>query len=143
MDSNANSFLQLMPVPFTFGAAPEDGEMAYVGPEPVLLEQGVPQGQERGFRGLYGGAALLTDQVVVVTLFGGVIAKSTAPQVGLGYQAHFLQQLQVAIDGGNIHLGIYGADMGMYILSAYVVIALLEGGQDELALWGHPVALLP
>jgi len=72
-------------------AAPEDGEMAYVGPEPVLLEQGVPQGQEWGFSGLCGGAAPLADQVVVVTLFGGVIAKSSAPQIDLRYQSQVLQ----------------------------------------------------
>jgi len=40
-------------------------------------------------------------------------------------------------------MGIPGTNLGVYILSAYVFIALLESGQDELALRGHPVTLLP
>jgi len=117
--------------------------MVYVGAEPVLLKQGALQGQKWRFRGLYSGATPLADQMVVVTFFGGMIAKSPAPQVGLGYQAQILQQLKGAVDSGDINMGISGTDQGMDILSAYVVIALLKCGEDELALWGQPVPQLP
>ena len=72
-----------------------------------------------------------------------MIAKSPAPEVGLGYQAQALQQLQGAIDSGDVHLGIFGANLGVDILSAYMVIALLKGGEDELALRGQSVTQLP
>ena len=113
--------------------------MAYIGFESIFPKQCALQWQEWRFRGLYGCATLLTNQMVVMPFFGGMIAKSPAPEVGLGYQAKILQQLQGAIDSGNVYVGIFGANPGMDILSAYVVIALLKGGEDELALRGQSV----
>lgn len=117
--------------------------MAYAGFEPVLLEQGALKGQERGFRDLYGSATPLADQVVMVSLVGIMIAKSPATQVGLGHQIKILQKLQGAIDGGDIYMWVFDAHLSVDLLGADVVIALLESGQDELALRGQPVTQFP
>jgi hypothetical protein len=40
-------------------------------------------------------------------------------------------------------VGIFGAHLGVDLLGAYMVIALLNGGEDKLALRGKPVTQIP
>jgi len=73
--------------------------MPQVSTELVFAEQGTPQRRQYRFIKVDYLAALLTDQMMVVSFTGGVISRPTSPKVGLGDQTKSLEQFQGAING--------------------------------------------
>lgn len=121
---------------FAFCAPAEERQVTYVGPEPIPLKQGLLQRQKQGLIRLGGGTTTLTDQMMMVPFIHEMVAHTPLAHVSLRYQAQALQQLQVAIDSGDIYIGILGMNLGVDILGADMVIAALKCGDNKLALRG-------
>lgn len=78
-----------------FSCAPEtvakERQVSKVSREAVLLSQNVFQGQESFLIQVSDLPAFAAHEVMMVTFFCGVISYFALAQVGLGYQAQFLQ----------------------------------------------------
>ena len=116
--------------------------MPEVGNEVVFPQQGLlKRGQQRLIK-VNDGTALPTDEVVMASLVGRVIAEPAPAEVGLRHQGKLLQQVQGPIDSGDIDVGVSGDDLGIHLFSADVVIAVLDGLEYHQPLRCQPVAPL-
>ena len=69
-----------------------------------------------------------------------VVAHPSVTQVGLGDHLQSLQQFHSTVDRRDIHLGIMGTDLGVYLLGTDVAVRFFYGSQYHYALWCQPVA---
>src|SRR5215469_15468132 len=128
--------------PAAFAAGAEHGQVPHVGLEPVLGVQRRDQGA-RGLGGQLGHpAALPADQVHMLRFGREVVARSAVPEVSVGDQAELLEQLEGAVDRGDVHAPRRLVHLGADLLRRGVVQPG-DGLQDELALWGNAVAAGP
>ena len=75
-------------------------------------------------RRFYDHSALLTDKVVVAALVDIVISRLSLAHVGLGDEVQLFEQLQGAVYGRYIGVGITGSDPGADFLGAGVAVAV-------------------
>src|SRR5215469_3091868 len=128
--------------PAAFAAGAEHGQVPHVGLEPVLGVQRRDQGA-RGLGGQLGHpATLAADQVHVLRLRREMVAGRAVPEVGVGDQAELLEQLERAVDRGEVHAPRRLVHLGADLLGRGVMQPG-DGLQDELALWGNAVAAGP
>jgi hypothetical protein len=119
------------------GAEAKDGEVVEGWAEAVVVPYGLLQGAEVGRVQLQGLAAAGADQVVVLPVLCPVVLLFPFPQVGLGYQPQASQEVQGAVDSGDVDVGIAGPDLGEDIFGAEVGVPLLQDLEDEEALGGN------
>src|ERR1700759_252629 len=84
------------------GAAAEHGQVADVGIEPLLGLQGRNQRPGHVRADLGDLPAAPADQVHVVGVLGQVVGGGAVPEVGVADHAQLFQQLQRAVDGGDV-----------------------------------------
>ena len=129
-------------LPSAVGAAAEDRQVAYVGLEAVPFVQGGDQGTDCVRADLGDPAAVPADQVHVVGVGGQVVGRRPVMEVGVGDHADVLEQLERAVDGGDVDAAGGLLDLGADLFRGRVV-ELRHRFQHELALRRHPVAAGP
>ena len=100
----------------------EDSEVAQVSLESVFAQNGPFDWIKHSLIKLKNPPALPADQVVMVSFFHGMIAEFAAAEVGLGNQPELLEQFQGSIDGGYVDVGVFGAYLLIYLLSADMMV---------------------
>ena len=115
--------------------------MAYIGGEIIILFQYLFQVIHYRFVKVNYLAAFLADQMVVMALIRRMIPDPPPAKVGLGYQLKSIEQLQCPIYRGYIQVGISCYHLGVYFLSANVVLAVFNGVQDHHSLRRQAIAL--
>jgi len=101
--------------------------MLQISDEPVLTEQSILEGSQQRFIKVNHSTTIPANKVMVMSLLHRVIPDTATAEVGCGYQAKLLEQVQGAIDGGDIDIGIFFYNLGMYFFGADVVITALNG----------------
>jgi hypothetical protein len=113
-----------------------------MGLKAVLLPQGVVKGGQHLVIQLQHLSALLADEVVMSPLTGQFVTDAPAAQVNLIDDVQLFQQLQRAVDCGDVDAGVAGPHPGIDVLSADVALAFVDGLQHHLPLRCQAVALL-
>lgn len=101
--------------------------MSQVSSEIILPDQLLPECVEQGVIQVGDCPTFLADEMVMVSFLGGVVADPAITKIGFGYQSHRLEQLQGAIDGGDVEMGVAGFDLSIDLLSAEVPLTVFNG----------------
>jgi len=120
----------------------EEGQVPHIGGKVIIPLQHQLHMVHHRFIQVNYLATLLADQMVMVALVRRMIPDPPPAEVGLGYQAKPMEQLQRPVYGGNIEVRILLDHLGVDFLGADVIIAVRNGRQDHHALRRQPVALL-
>jgi hypothetical protein len=102
-----------------------------IGFEAIFLKQLVFERIERRFVQVRYLAAVLADEVMVVSLLGNVIAHTSFAEVGLRDQIQFLQKFQSAIDRRYVGTGITTVQLLVELFGADVPVGIVERLDDQ------------
>jgi len=117
-----------------------DAEVAQVGYKAVVAQKRLLETFQRRFIKVDNSAAFAADEVVVMALVCRVVSDPPASQVCLGDHAQLFQEVEGAVDGGDVHVGVLLDYPGVYLLGADVVGAVFNCGHDHEALGSHAQA---
>jgi len=123
-------------------ATPENGEMAELNGEAMLLEDGFLHPKKQVLFKFQGSPALATDEVMVVAVFAQMILRPSLTEVGLHKRPQSLEELQVTVNGGEVDVAIAGLDPPMDLLSDGVALTLCKRSQRHEPLTGKAVTEL-
>jgi hypothetical protein len=119
----------------------KDCKVAQVSLESVFTQYRSFDRTEHSLIKLKNPPALPADKVVMMSFLYGVVAEFASAEIGLGNQTQLLEQLQGSVHGGYVHVGVFGAYLSVYLLSADMVVAAMYCGEYHQTLWRQPVAL--
>ena len=119
----------------------EYGEVVKVCFELILLLEGDPHGlQEAVVVYVQSRAAVSADDVMVALVVSHLVLVGPTPEVYLDEQTLLFQQLDGAVDGGDVYERVGLLDLFVDILSSHVPRAGSDGGKDHHPLGREPVS---
>ena len=78
----------------------------------------------------------------MMSLIGVVVAQNSLTHIGLGDQLQLFQQLQSAVYGGDIDLGVFGSNLGIDLLGTDMAFGIMYCLDHQRPLRRQPIALL-
>jgi hypothetical protein len=121
---------------------PVDTQVMQIRAEPITGEQLLFDGHQQGRVCPHFPAALAADEVEMRTMLVRCVHDPAVPQVGTADKAHIHQQIERAVNGGEVQRFTAHLDYGEDFLSGHVMIAVSNRIYDHLPLRGNPAAAL-
>jgi hypothetical protein len=121
---------------------PADTQVMQIRGKPITGVQLLFDGHQQGRVCPHYPAALAADEVEMRTVLVRRVHDPAVPQVRAADKAHIHQQIESAVNGGEVQRFTAHMDCGEDFLSGHVMIAMRDRIHDHLPLRGDPVTAL-